>query len=170
MLFLDEPTAFLPAPGRAWLFDLLREAASEGVGVVLVSHDVAEVLEVTDRVTVLRDGRNAGTLDSATSTGERLVRMIVGDATFVRPVPAAPAPSPRLPAGASVADVWGDAVRGVSFELRSGEVVGLTGVGGSGYEELPYLLCGARRARAGTLYPSTRRPRAATHDTRASAP
>jgi ribose transport system ATP-binding protein len=149
LLFLDEPSAYLPEPERQRLFELLRLVADRGSGVLFVSHDLAEVREVTDRVTVLRDGRNVGTVSTDTVSPEEVLRMILGH------VPA-PVGGPRRVAAAdrasiSISDLSGAAAQGVSLELREGEVVGLTGLSGSGFEEVPYLLFGARPSSSGQL-------------------
>jgi ribose transport system ATP-binding protein len=148
LLVLDEPTAFLPEPERRRLFELARQVASEGAGVLLVSHDLDEVRAATDRVTVLRDGRNVGTVRTASVSGEELLELIVG-----RPL----APSgigretrPRK-GGLSIEGLSGDVVREVSLDLDRGEILGLSGLAGSGFEEVPYLLFGALSARSGLM-------------------
>ena len=78
VLILDEPTVFLPKAEVEQLFRLVREVAEQGSSVLFVSHDLEEVREVTDRVTVLRDGRVAGTAVTAETTEERLVELIIG--------------------------------------------------------------------------------------------
>jgi ribose transport system ATP-binding protein len=148
LLALDEPTAFLPEAERRRLFELIRRVARAGSGVLLVSHDLGEVLEVTDRVTVLRDGRNVGTAPTAAVTSERLLEMIVGRHLRAETAPRVP------PAGSgwiSVRDLHGELARGVSLDVHTGEIVGLTGLAGSGFEEVPYLLFGALPCRSGTL-------------------
>jgi ribose transport system ATP-binding protein len=141
-LVLDEPTAFLPAAETERLFALVRSITAAGTSVVLVSHDLAEVRAITDRVTILRDGRTAGTVVTKATATEEFVAMILGG----RPAPKKTPPS-RQPSGKTFVSVTG----AVSFELGRGEVLGLTGLAGSGFEQLLYDLCGAGRAETGSL-------------------
>lgn len=157
LLILDEPTVFLPATGKRQLFDTLRDIAHRRASVLFVSHDLEEVLEITDRVTVLRDGQVQGTVDSATVTKDHLVEMIVGR-RFVVPTVEHHRQGQEAPY-VSVRGLTGWLIRDVAFDLHRGEVVGLTGLAGTGFEEIPYLLSGARRAAAGTLTMN-----GATHD------
>ncbi len=148
VLVLDEPTPFLPRRDVERLFVLMRQLAAAGAAVVFVSHDIDEVMEITDRVTVLRDGQVAGTLVTAQSDRDTVVRLIVGrtlTAAAARKSVPATAPAVR------VQDLSGGQVERLSLDLQPGEVVGLTGLLGSGYEQVPYLLYGALPARHGRL-------------------
>lgn len=148
ILVLDEPTVFLPRKDVDDLFTLIRRVAAEGSAVLLVSHDLDEVTEITDEISVLRDARLVGSRSTAASTKEELVHMIVGRAIESRPRPLASR------CGEPVLDVLGLTgrdIRDVSFSVASGEIVGVTGLEGSGAEELPYLLYGAHRARRGRV-------------------
>jgi ribose transport system ATP-binding protein len=150
LLILDEPTVFLPRDEINTLFALLRKLKAQGDSVLLVSHDLDEVLEITDRVTVFRDGSYVGTRDTAGTTRLDVVEMILGTRDVQTKRQAAKARTdiePRL----SARDVDGERVRNLSIELRAGEVVGVTGLAGSGFEELPELLFGARPWRNGSL-------------------
>ena len=139
VLVLDEPTVFLPRRETQRLVELLREIAGGGASVLLVSHDLAEVRRVADRVTVLRDGRDVGTVRGDVAE-DRLVEMILGHGIApLRP----PRGRRRRPAAVALASVSGRSLRDVSLELGSGEVVGLTGLAGSGYAEVVYALFGA---------------------------
>ena len=147
VLVLDEPLAFLQRSQRTAIFGLIRRIVS-GSTVLLVSHDIAEAKELADRITVLRDGRNVGTVAAGEVGPDGLVEMLIGHE--LRPA----ANGRRLrgePAGVSVRGLSGDVVHDVSLELRRGEVVGLTGLPGSGFEEVPYLLFGARAGASGRL-------------------
>ena len=148
VLVLDEPTPFLPRRDVDRLFALVRQVAAAGAAVVFVSHDIDEVMEITDRITVLRDGQVAGTLVTAETGREAVVRLIVGRALE------APAPRAKLAEVAPavrVEGLSGGQVAGLSLALQPGEVVGLTGLLGSGYEQVPYLLYGALPAQGGRL-------------------
>jgi ribose transport system ATP-binding protein len=149
LLVLDEATAFLPKQGIEQLFALIREVVAAGDSVVFVSHNLEEVLNVTDRVTVLRDGRVVGTVRTANASHAGLVHMIIG-----RHLEAMEQTEPhRIPTDvvASIEDLSGPSVKGVTFHLRKAEVLGLTGLLGAGFEEIPYLMFGARRAAGGRL-------------------
>jgi len=139
VLVLDEPTAYLPRDGVDHLFNAVRRAAQHGAGVIFVSHRLEEISMLTDRVSVLRDGHLVGTADTSELSEGDLVEMIVGSkaasTTYVVPR--------RAEVCLEARSMTGSVVRGVSFELRRGEVLGLTGLIGMGQEEVPYLLFGA---------------------------
>lgn len=148
LLILDEPTPFLPHKDVQRLFALVRQVVAEGASVIFVSHDIDEVLEITDRATVLRDGRVAGTFATTGMGKEEIVEMIVGH----RLARQGKAPSVAKPSVAlRVEALDGAVVRHANFEVAEGEILGLTGLIGSGYDEVPYLLYGATTAQAGTL-------------------
>jgi len=171
VLVLDEPTVFLPAEEVDRLFDLIRTVVGEGAAVLFVSHDLAAVRAITDRVVVLRDGRVVGEEVTAEIHEHELVDLIVGAPARrdeSTPAEAAPVEDQRAvaltiaameSAGDAVAkgeDVTvehlvAERVRDVSFEIGAGEILGVAGLIGSGAEELPYLLFGARPADSGTL-------------------
>ena len=151
VLVLDEPTPFLPRRDVERLFALIRSVVAEGASVVFVSHDVDEVLEITDRATVLRDGRVAGSIETRGASKADLVRLIIGrdlePLTHGPPIHGALAAAGAIRAEA----VSGDFIDGLSLEIGRGEVVGITGLLGSGYERVPYLLYGGQPARRGRL-------------------
>ncbi|MDQ1677533.1 MAG: ribose transport system ATP-binding protein [Actinomycetota bacterium] len=151
LLVLDEPTAFLPRAEAEQLFTLMRNVATQGAGVLFVSHDLDEVLQVTDRVSVLRDGVMAGSVDTADTTHDGLVRLIVGRSVAAARATARPAEPADPAAGVHVEKLRGPLVRDVSFSIGRGEILGLTGVIGSGFEEIPHLLFGSHRATGGVL-------------------
>jgi ribose transport system ATP-binding protein len=149
VLVLDEPTANLGDAGVQKLFAVIRQIAAQEYGVLFVSHDLDEVLGVTDRLTVLRDGRVVGIRETAGLSKNELVEMIVG-----RRVERG-ATTPPVPAGAeTVAEVnglRGPSVRTVDLIVSKGEIVGLTGLVGSGFAEIGAMLIGSVPARAGRL-------------------
>ena len=149
MLVLDEPTVFLPRADVDRLFALVREVAATGASVLFVSHDLDEVAEITDRVSVLRDGRTVGTVETATTDTARLVELIIG--RRLSDLVAAHHDLRDRPRAVAVEGLAGGAVDDVSFEVHDGEVLGITGLVGSGFEDVPYLLFGAARAARGTL-------------------
>ena len=150
VLLLDEPTTALGPEEVEALHRTVRACKRRGVGVVYVSHRLPEVLEVADRITVLRDGQHQGTYDAAKTTEPQLVERIVG-----RPFEAAfPARAPLSPEAKQVLVV--DALRGqsfgpVSFTLHSGEVVGIAGAEGNGQAQLFDSLAGRIPPRAGRV-------------------
>jgi ribose transport system ATP-binding protein len=147
VLVLDEPTDFLPELERQRLFELARGLAETGVSVLFISHDLDEVLELADRVTVLRDGRDVATVAAAGLQRQALAELVAG-----HPLEAASARKPPTAlVAASIVGLTGEIVRDLSFDVHEGEVLGLTGLLGSGFEEVPYLLCGARASRSGRL-------------------
>jgi ribose transport system ATP-binding protein len=152
-LVLDETSGYLSGPERERFLALVRAMSADGFSVLLVSHDLAEARSLGDTVTVLRDGRNAGTVAAKKLGATELVELVIGQ----RPRPPHTCRHARVPVShergdrVRLSDLIGDEVRGVSLELRRGEIVGLAGPPASGHEEVPYLLFGARRARAGVL-------------------
>ncbi|MEA2730417.1 MAG: ribose transport system ATP-binding protein [Acetobacteraceae bacterium] len=149
LLVLDEPTPFLPRIDVDRLFTLVRRVVANGASAIFVSHDIDEVLEITDRATVLRDGQVAGVMTTAGATRDTVVGMIVG--RQLKPGASRPAVTRGDPASVTITGLTGGHVRDISLSLRSGEVVGLTGLLGSGYEQVPYLVYGALQAQSGTL-------------------
>jgi ribose transport system ATP-binding protein len=148
LLVLDEPTVFLPTSRREELFAIVREIAATRAGILLVSHDLDEILEITDRVTVLRDGKVRGTVDTARASDEALVEMIIGRPLQARSIKRGPTVAGKA---ISITGLTGRYARDVSLTVHGGEVVGLTGLPGSGFEEIPYYLFGVRSAVAGRL-------------------
>ncbi|MEU2349399.1 sugar ABC transporter ATP-binding protein [Modestobacter sp. NPDC049651] len=155
ILFLDEPTVFLPEGEVAFLFALVRRVVADGASVVFISHDLAAVRELCDRVVVLRDGQLAGGAAISDVDDQQLVDMIVGPASG-KLVGLAHRRSSDVDIATLEPRVAVEGLRGgravdVTFSVRPTEVVGLAGLLGSGAEEVPYLLFGAHRSTAGTL-------------------
>jgi ribose transport system ATP-binding protein len=150
LIVLDEPTVFLPHQEVSRLFELVRRVAARGSSVLFVSHDLDEVREITDRITILRNGQVA--LSGATSAlgGDQLVEAIVGSKLSVS-TPQAIRPTPTTDAALTVSDLAAGLVTGISFEAHPGEIVGLTGLLGSGYDDVVRAAAGAIKASAGTL-------------------
>ena len=155
MLVLDEPTTYLPRMERHRLFALVREVAEFGTAVLFVSHDLDEALAVTERISVLREGRNAEVLETRDADAGRLIELIVGVAPGSAAVGATtPTAAQALSAravGATITGLSGAVVHDVSFAIGAGEIVGLTGLAGSGFDEIPYLVYGTLPARGGRL-------------------
>jgi general nucleoside transport system ATP-binding protein len=154
ILVLDEPTAALTAQESGELFRVLRALTDDGVGIVFISHKLGEVLEIADRITVLRRGKRIDTVPAAGATEESLARLMVGrDVLLEVEKPAARPSQPVLQVeDLQVRDDRGlEAVRGVSFTIRAGEVVALAGVDGNGQQELVDAIAGLRRPESGRI-------------------
>jgi rhamnose transport system ATP-binding protein len=150
ILIMDEPTAALAEPEAERLFALIGDLRAHGVGIVYISHRLAEVLRIADRVTVLRDGAVVETRSAAGLTQPELIRLMVGREL------AAVFPKRPVARGDVVLEARGLAsraggVKEVSFELRAGEILGLAGLVGSGRTELARVLFGLTPADAGEL-------------------
>jgi general nucleoside transport system ATP-binding protein len=154
VLVLDEPTAVLTAQESQDLFRVLRALREEGTSVVFISHKLNEVLDISDRVTVLRRGKKIDTVETEGSTERSLARLMVGRDVLLR------VEKQQHEAGEPVlqvehVDVSDDrglpAVRDVSFDVRGGEIVGLAGVDANGQSELIEALTGLRKPDSGRI-------------------
>jgi ABC-type uncharacterized transport system ATPase subunit len=154
ILILDEPTAVLTPQEANELFEILRTLTREGMSVIFITHKLNEVLEIADRITVVRRGKRVDTVDRQGATEERLARMMVGREVLLRvDKPASDPGDPVLTVDdLHVFDDRGlEAVRGVSFEVRGGEIVGIAGVDGNGQTELIDGITGLRKAASGRV-------------------
>jgi ribose transport system ATP-binding protein len=149
LLVLDEVTAFLPRERRENLYEIVANLASSGCGVLFVSHDIDEVMEICDTVTVLRNGRVVGTAETARATTAEIIELIIGHRLTTTERAVSRGESRRV--SISVRGLTGQVVNDLSFDARQGEIIGVTGVLGSGFDEVPGLLYGATRATAGEL-------------------
>jgi simple sugar transport system ATP-binding protein len=161
VLVLDEPTAVLAPQEVEALFATIARLAGEGLSVVFISHKLAEVMAITDRVTVMRQGRVVGTVPRAETDERELARMMVGRVTS-----GGLAAGGRSGPGDVLLRVEGlraqddDGLRaldGVSLEVRAGEIVGIAGVSGNGQSELSEVLSGMRAPTAGSVEVAGRR-------------
>jgi general nucleoside transport system ATP-binding protein len=148
LLILDEPTSNLAPSEVADLLSILRRLRAEGKGIVFISHKLPEVLEVCDKVVVLRDGRVSGRAPVQGVTRAQLAEMMVG-----RDVTMPHALDPQAPGAVrlAVANLRAPGLVDVSFDVRGGEILGIAGVDGNGQIELVETLSGLRRAQAGTI-------------------
>jgi simple sugar transport system ATP-binding protein len=154
LLVLDEPTAVLTPQEVDDFFVILRQMVEDGRGLVFISHKIREVLALSDRVTVLRDGRTVGTVVPNEVTRRDLAHMMVGREVAPTQLPAERrAGETRLVVqGLTVpGDRGADAVHAVDFEVRSGEIVGIAGVSGNGQRELSEAIAGLRPPRSGSI-------------------
>jgi len=154
ILILDEPTAVLTPQEARELFEILKTLTNEGMSVIFITHKLNEVLEVADRITVLRRGKRIDTVDRGGATEQGLARMMVGRDVLLRVDKAAPSVAEPLLSveDLHVVDDRGlEAVRGVSFDVRGGEIVGVAGVDGNGQSELIDAISGLRRVSSGRV-------------------
>jgi len=141
LLVMDEPTSSLTEKEADRLFQVIRDLKQRGTAVIFISHKLSEVFTVTERIVVLRDGKNAGEVDSRTGTMAELITAMVGrELSAVAPrQPVAPGPEVLRVEGLS----GPPHVEDVSFTLRRGEILGLAGLIGAGRSETARLLIGA---------------------------
>ena len=154
VLILDEPTAVLTPQETVEIFAVLRRLAAEGTSIVFISHKLYEVLELADRITVIRRGKVVGQADPKTATEEQLAEMMVGRevSLVVNKTPATPGDVVLDVKDLAVTDDRGSlVVDGCSFQVRAGEIFGIAGVAGNGQEQLVEALTGLRKARAGSV-------------------
>lgn len=155
ILILDEPTAVLIPQEVEALFETLNRLKQEGLSVIFISHKLHEVTQITDRVTVLRDGKVVGTVNTADVTQKELAAMMVGRETFgvSRPDAAESAQNPALEVVSLCAndDKHLPVLKNVSLTVYEGEILGIAGVGGNGQKELAETICGVRQPTAGKV-------------------
>ena len=148
--FMDEPTTSLSDIEKAALFAVMRTLKATGAAVIFVSHALGEILSMTDRISVMRDGAVVGTVATAGTDRARLISMMTGrDMTALFPPRVGPPVS--LDPVLSVDSLAGRGIRDVSFELRSGEILGIAGLGGSGRTELLQAIFGVSPISSGSM-------------------
>jgi ABC-type uncharacterized transport system ATPase subunit len=154
LLILDEPTAVLTPQEASDLFEILQTLRREGISIIFISHKLNEVLEIADRITVLRRGKAIETVPRAGATEASLARAMVGRDVLLR-VEKEPAQPGDVLLRVEDLHVRDDReiekVRSVSFDVRAGEIVGIAGVDGNGQTELIDALTGLRRIESGTV-------------------
>jgi len=152
IIVMDEPTAALSPNEVEGLFTIIRDLRSQGIGIVYVSHRLVEIFEIADRVTVLRDGGLVGTRSIKELTRESMIEMMVGR-KLENEFPTRPAKGEIVASrGLGVKNLCrGDAVRNLSFQIRRGEIVALTGLVGAGRTETARLIFGADRRDSGEV-------------------
>jgi simple sugar transport system ATP-binding protein len=152
ILILDEPTAVLTPQESEALFEVLAQMVAQGLSIIFISHKLGEVLRVSHRVAVLRNGRLVAEADAAGTTQGQLAQWMVGHAID------APQRRPACQVGAPVCELHGvttvpgrERLADASLILNAGEIVAIAGVSGNGQVALAELLCGTRRAVAGRV-------------------
>ena len=151
VLIMDEPTAALNNAEIAELFKMIRELKARGVGIIYISHKIDELKQISDRVTVLRDGEYVGTVPTATTSIETIISMMVG-----RKLCDAPLRSHRPSRDEIALEVknlnCAPLVKNISFSLRRGEILGFAGLMGAGRTEVARAVFGADRAQSGEIF------------------
>jgi simple sugar transport system ATP-binding protein len=154
LLILDEPSAVLTPQEIEGLFEVMRRIVSNGNSIIFITHKLDEVMEISDRVTVLRDGAAIQTVETRETTKVELARMMVGREVLFR------LDKPAIEPGKVTLDIKNlvvnddrnvPAVRNLSLQVRAGEIVGLAGVDGNGQRELAEAIAGLRSPQSGTI-------------------
>lgn len=154
LLILDEPTSVLTPQETRELFIILREMAEQGTSIIFISHKLDEVMAISDRITVLRDGCVTGTVATKDTNQHELARMMVGRDVIFK------VSRPSMERGELALEVENlhalndkglEALKGISFKLYYGEILGIAGVSGNGQEELAEVLTGLREAADGRI-------------------
>ncbi|MSO95334.1 MAG: ABC transporter ATP-binding protein [Thermoleophilia bacterium] len=154
ILVLDEPTAVLTPQEAGELFGIVRGLTEQGKSIIFISHKLNEVAEIADRITVLRRGKLIDTIPAAGATEESLATLMVGREVTLRvdKSPSNPTDTLLEVRDLHVFDDRGiEKVRGISLDIRAGEIVGLAGIDGNGQTELIDAMTGLRRAASGSV-------------------
>ncbi len=154
VLILDEPTAVLTPQEVKALFETLRHLQQEGLSVIFISHKLAEVMSITDRVTVLRDGAVVDTVETARTTQTELAQMMVGRESFgvhSNAPTSGGEPILRVENLSATDDRGLPALRSITLTVQRGEILGIAGVGGNGQRELAEVLSGLRKPTEGQI-------------------
>jgi general nucleoside transport system ATP-binding protein len=155
IVVLDEPTAVLTPQETEDLFSVLKELVADGLSIIFITHKLGELLGISDRITIIRDGRVVDTVITAETDERELARLMVGRDVLLRVEKTEMKPGePRLAAEDLVvlSNTGARAVDEVSLEVRSGEILGIAGVDGNGQTELADALAGVRHVESGRVY------------------
>ena len=150
LLLLDEPTVSFDREDVEVLFRIVRAIVEEGSSVLFISHRLPEVVEISDRITVLRDGKLIETVEGASATIHDLVPKILGQ-DLMEFFPERPPVSRIGETILRIHDLVGGAIDGVNLDVARGEVVGVTGLEGMGHDDLPYLVVGVEEKSSGVV-------------------
>jgi ABC-type uncharacterized transport system ATPase subunit len=155
ILIMDEPTAVLTPQETRGLFKFIREFAEQGNAVIFISHKLDEVMEICDRMSVMRDGKMIGTVERAATNQRQLANMMVGREVLLR-VEKVPAQPKEVRLELNHVTVHSPhkskpVVNDVSFAVRAGEIVGIAGIEGNGQTELVECIAGLRKIDGGTI-------------------
>lgn len=154
ILILDEPTAVLTLQETRKLFSILRVMRDKGCAIIIITHKLNEVMEISDRVTVLRKGVSVETVNTAETDARQLTELMVGRAVELS------IDRPECKAGETYLELCDVSIMGdegvlevdnVSFQVKSGEILGIAGVSGSGQKEICEAVAGLRKAQSGSI-------------------
>ena len=153
LLILDEPTAVLTPQEVEDFFNILRQMREQGKTIVIITHKLEEVLAISDDVTVMRDGRVVGNVKTPETSAKDLARMIVGRDVLLRvkKTDAKPSEDVLKIENLSVTGKHGEALKSVSLNVRSGEIVGIAGIEGNGQTELIEAIAGLIAIQTGSI-------------------
>ena len=149
IMIMDEPTAPLAAAEVDLLFSIIGKLKAKGVTVIYISHRMDEVFQITERISVLRDGQYITTINTADTNRQQLVNLMVGrelNENF---------PTRKTPVGEVILEaknLTGNSVENISFQLHKGEILGFAGLVGSGRSETMELVCGSKKMDSGDVY------------------
>lgn len=151
ILILDEPTSSLTEKEVKILFKVIQKLKQSGVAITYISHKLEEIFEICDEITVIRDGQYIGNLNTKTATTDELIKMMVG-----RPLSNMYPPKKSRELGEEILRVehlaWGNMVKDVSFSLRKGEILGISGLVGAGRTEVAKIIFGRYKKEKGDIY------------------
>ena len=150
VLIMDEPSTALTESEIQDLFTFIRRLKASGVGIVYISHRMNELFEITDRITVMRDGQYVNTVDTDKTTMDEIVQMMVGRVIYEEPKSKSNVPA-DAPVVLEAIGLKSLDVKDVSFQLKKGEILGFSGLMGAGRTETMRLICGADKRDAGII-------------------
>lgn len=149
LVIMDEPTAALAQSEVELLFRIIKRLKSEGVTIVYISHRLDEVFEVSDRISILRDGKYVTTVKTAQTSRPELISYMVGRELGASHPPRANQPSSEI--ALEVNGLTGNSVTNISFKLHKGEILGIAGLVGAGRTETAELICGSKKIDSGFI-------------------
>lgn len=154
ILILDEPTAVLTPQEITKLFSILRAMKADGKSIIIITHKLNEVMEISDRITILRKGKYIATVNKEETDEQELTDMMVGQKTELsieRPITEFDKPLLEIRDLSILKDDGSTAIENVSFYIRGGEILGIAGISGCGQKELCEAIAGLRRVKAGAI-------------------
>ncbi len=155
MFILDEPTAVLTPQESETLFEILRNMKKQGCAIIIITHKLNEVMEISDRVTVLRDGETIATVNTCETNPQKLTELMVGKEVELKICREAPTLSekPVLEVKEITCrnDLGREVLKGMTFDVYGGEILGVAGIAGSGQKELCEIIAGMQKASGGSI-------------------
>ncbi|HDD36362.1 MAG TPA: ABC transporter ATP-binding protein [Archaeoglobus veneficus] len=155
LLILDEPTAILTPQETRTLFESLRKMVKSGLTVIFITHKLKEALDVTDRITILRNGEVVRVVETAKTNEVELAKMMVGKEVVLKPIKRQKKKGKKVLKIENVTalnDEGVEALKSINLVVNSGEILGLAGVSGNGQKELEEVIVGVRRIEKGKIY------------------